>query len=55
MSGLFQTIRTLAADYSAAFGVPQRALVRDAMLGTAALLVGLVNVVALVALIGGGR
>ena len=55
MSGLIRSIRALAADYAAAFELPRGQLRYDALLGTAALLVGLVNVVALVALIGGGR
>lgn len=55
MSGLRQTIRSLAEDYAAEFGVPLDQLVLDAMLGTAGLLFGLANIVALVAMIGGGQ
>lgn len=55
MSALRQTIRALAEEYSAAFGVPLDQLVLDAMLGTAGLLFGLANIVALVTMIGGGQ
>lgn len=55
MIGLRQTIRELAGEYSAAFGVPLDQLVLDAVLGTVGLLFGLANIVALVTMIGGGQ
>lgn len=55
MIRLRQTIRELAEDYAAAFGVPLDQLVLDAMLGAAGLLFGLANIVALVTMIGGGQ
>lgn len=55
MIRLIETIRALRDEYAGEFGFERGQARYDLLLGTAALLVGLVSIVALVALIGGGR